>query len=136
MNVKKNGFTLIEILVVVAIVGILTAIALPNYLEHVKAGHRSEAKADLTELAQFMERYYTENNKYSGATTSSLPFTQSPRSGTAYYSVTLTTAADSPDTFTLTLTPTGTMDGDRCSTLALDQSGAFTKGASTQANCW
>ena len=75
---KKNGFTLIELMIVVSIVGILAAIALPSYLEHVKAGHRSEAKANLTELAQFMERYYTENNKYSGATTGSLPFTQSP----------------------------------------------------------
>ena len=130
---KRNGFTLVEILIVVAIIGILAAIALPNYLEHVRSGHRKEAKADLAELAQFMERYYTENNKYPGAT---LPFTQSPRSDTAYYTVSLSTEDASPDEFTLTITPTGPMANDRCKKLVLNEKGTYTPEDATVPHCW
>lgn len=129
---KQRGFTLIELMIVVAVIGILSAIAIPSYLEHLKAGHRAEAKADLSELGQFMERYYTENNKYSAAT---LPFSQSPRSGTAYYTITLTAASAKPDEYSLVATPTGTMTGDRCGSLTLTQTGSFTQGG-TGTNCW
>ncbi|WP_295880026.1 type IV pilin protein [uncultured Thiohalocapsa sp.] len=59
-----RGFSLVELLVVVAIVAILAAVAYPSYQEQVRSGRRSEAQADLMRLAQFMERLYTENGCY------------------------------------------------------------------------
>jgi type IV pilus assembly protein PilE len=130
IEVLQRGFTLIELMIVVAIIGILVAIAYPSYQEHIKAGHRSEAESDLSELAQFMERYYTENNKYDGVT---MPFTQSPRPpATKLYTISVTASGD---TYTITASPTGTMSGDRCNSLTIDQTG--NKGTSPAATgCW
>ena len=60
----QRGFTLIEIMVVVAIVLTLSAIAMPSYTEHVKRSKRAEAKAQLLETAQFMQRFYSQNDSY------------------------------------------------------------------------
>ena len=63
-NVKQKGMTLIEIMIVVAIVGILASIAYPSYQNYVLRSHRSAATSCLLELAQFMERNYTQNMRY------------------------------------------------------------------------
>ena len=72
------GFTLIELMIVVAVVAILAAIAVPSYQEQVRKSRRAQAKADLVEYAQMAERFFTVNNTYVGFT---LPTTQSPREG-------------------------------------------------------
>lgn len=132
-NKRLYGFTLVELMIVVAIVGVLAAVALPAYTEHVRSGKRGEAKADLAELAQFMERFYTENNTYVGAA-ASLPFNQSPRgAGQANYTIRVT-AADA-ESFTLSAARTGSMTDDRCGTLTLNERGQ--KGAAAGvSNCW
>lgn len=112
-----RGFTLIELMVVVAIVGILAAVGYPAYTEHIRQSRRVDAQTALMELVQFMERHYTTNGSYTGA---SLPFTVSPKSGTAYYNLSLTSAAQ---TYTLTATPTTVQAGDKCGTLSLNQTG-------------
>jgi len=63
----SKGFTLIEVMVVVAIIGILAAIAWPSYQQHVVRSYRDAAKACLMEYAQFMERYYTTRLTYVAA---------------------------------------------------------------------
>ena len=81
-------------MITVAIVGILAAIALPSYSRYINQANRSEAKSILLENAQFLERNYTENNKYdldSAGAAISLPFTTSPKSGTALYDITAST---------------------------------------------
>ncbi len=103
-----SGFTLIEMMIVVAIVGILAAIAYPSYQQHVRSSRRADAQAALSELAQFMERRFTENNGYDLAPAGldaldTLPFSQSPRDGTAVYNLTLTAVA--ANTFTLRAAP-------------------------------
>lgn len=125
MPIKPNGFTLIELMTVLTIAGILATVALPNYQDHVRRASRSEAKSVLLENAQFLERNFTEANRYDQDAAGEaivLPITQAPRNGTAKYSISLTVAATS---FTLTADPVvgGGMDGDGCGAFTLNQLG-------------
>ena len=61
---RITGFTLVELMIVVAIVGILAAIAYPSYIESVRKGKRTEGRAALTSLLQQQERFFTQNNRY------------------------------------------------------------------------
>jgi len=124
---SATGFTLIELMIVVAIIAIITAVAYPSYQDQVRKARRSTAQGDLIELASFMERYFTENNTYVGA---ALPFAQSPKSGTSYYTLTGTNLTTT--TYTLTATPGGAQAADSCGTMTLVQTGAKTPAA----NCW
>ncbi len=68
MSSNKSGFTLIEVLIVVAILGILAAIAIPSYTKYITSSRRADGQVALLEAAQKMERYFTNNNTYVGAT--------------------------------------------------------------------
>ena len=139
---KSCGFTLIELMITVAIVAILAAIAYPSYTEYVLRARRAEGKSVLLQAAQWMERYYTENNRYHqnrAGTAVVLPFTKAPIEGTAYYDITL--AAVAQNTFTLNAAPiAGTAQADdKCKTLTLTNTGA--KGVTgsptlTADECW
>lgn len=121
---RAAGFTLIELMVVVAVVAILAAIALPSYQDSVRKGRRGQAKADLVEVGQLAERYRTINSTYSGF---ALPagFDKSPRAGTAFYGIAVQVAADGR-TYTATATPVAgsAQAADRCGALALLSTGA------------
>ncbi|WP_372966287.1 type IV pilin protein [Marinobacter sp.] len=130
---RNRGFTLIELMIVVAIIGIISAIAYPSYRENVMATHRANAQADLMELSQWMERKYLQQNyDYTGGGTPTLPQTQSPETGTAMYNLTL--SAVSKNGFTLQATPVGGQAGDRCKTLTLKHTGEKT--ATGGSDCW
>ena len=96
---RQNGITLIELLIVIAIIGILSTIVYPNYKSSVVKTNRAQAKIALEGLAGAMERYYSENNSYAGAKFSSaggsIPLsTKVPRDGTSkYYVLTIVSAA-------------------------------------------
>jgi prepilin-type N-terminal cleavage/methylation domain-containing protein len=87
-----GGFTLIELVTVMAIIAILTAIAIPNYFQFIARGHRSEARATLTHAAQWMERWRTENGSYLRINACRVP-ADPPASGTAMYNITAATTA-------------------------------------------
>lgn len=128
-----QGFTLIELMIVVAIVGILAAIAYPSYQEQVRQSRRADAQAVLLESAQFMERFFTVNSTYAGA---ALPtgLQQSPKDGgTARYNLTI--PAQTASTFTLQATPQ--VADPNCGNLTITQAGI--KGASGTLGadgCW
>ncbi|CAH0186243.1 type IV pilin protein [Stenotrophomonas indicatrix] len=129
---KARGFTLIELMITVAVIAILAAVAIPSYSEHVRKSRRAQAKADLVELAQQLERFHTVQNTYSGM---SLPFTESPRDGKSYYTLSLSGAATS-SAFTLQAVPGTGQDKDKCGTLTLDQAGRKTPTEAKVAGCW
>jgi len=128
---KSCGFTLIETMIVVAIMGILASIAYPSYQEHVQRANRVEARGILLEMAQLLERRYTETSSYSSIT---LPVTQSPRTGAAKYTIQFA-ATPTQNSYTLEAVPTGFMASDTCGTLTLTQTGA--RGADGDVTkCW
>ena len=134
----SRGFTLMELMVVVAIVGILVGIAVPPYQDSVRKSRRGQAKADLTELAQAMERYYTNNNSYLNADLNILwgPLLQSPRTGAAQYTISFDGAVTA-NRFVLQAVPSAStgQDKDKCGTMNLSNTGV--KGpASLPAECW
>ncbi|MDR4516340.1 MAG: type IV pilin protein [Nitrosomonas sp.] len=130
------GFTLIELMITVAILGIIAAVALPSYQNYVRDANRAAAKTIIYENAQFMEQFYTENNRYDQNLAGNLvvlPVTQSPRTGAAQYNITLQAVANA--TFTLQAVPVGSMAGDVCGTLTLTNTGLQGAGGGVAA-CW
>ena len=138
---RNSGFTLIELMIAVVVIGILAAIAIPNYSAYVIKGRRVDAKTALLELAAREERYFATNNKYTitvtdlgyVAATNTSTF-NAGASSTVYYTVAIsgTPATD----FTGTATPIGNQASDTtCGSFAITNLGVQTvTGAGT--NCW
>lgn len=131
----NRGFTLIELMVVVAIVGVLASIAYPSYTEQIAKGKRSQAKAQLLSGQQWMERFYSENYRYdknSAGTASDddsqfksrFSFSPPVGEGKSVYSIALVTPL-ARDTYTIKATrvPGNTMANDKCGNFTVDSMG-------------
>jgi type IV pilus assembly protein PilE len=134
-GIRGRGFTLIELVITVAIVAILAMIAMPSYTEHVRKARRAQAKADLLETAQLLERWYSVNRTYVGF---ALPFAISPRdaaAGNQDYNIAFPAAA-TVAAYTLQATPQNAQTADKCGTLTIDNVGRkFHGGIGTDDYC-
>ena len=135
MRHRHQGFTLIELMIVVAIVGILSAIAYPSYAEYIRRGHRAEARAGLLQGAQWMERAATAKGTYPLAADFPAALKTVPNNR---YDVSIASADGA--TFTLTATPKGAQVGDKCGNYTLANTGLRgAKGVTTGdivTECW
>lgn len=128
---KESGFTLIEIMIALVIVGILVGFALPNYSAYTTNARRTDAQVALRSAAQSLERCRTETFTYVGCA-------YDDESPDGYYG--LTDANMTATTYTLTATPVAgksQANDVKCTTLVLEQDGAGTStGTGTNGECW
>jgi len=136
MKQTQLGFTLIELMVTVAIVGILASIAYPSYQDSVMKSRRADAEGVVLGLANAMERRFTETSSYLDSATGPAD-TGAPRIYTiptdtaTFYTITISAATAS--SYTLSAEPIGAQDSDSCGTLTLTHTGVKSP---TTAGCW
>lgn len=129
------GFTLIEVMITVAIVGILAAVALPSYTSYIARAHRADGRTQLLQVAQFMQRFYAANDSFSkdrdnNDVIDKIPsgLKQSPVDSTALYELTIpvgTAPLTNAASFTIRMVPIpgSKMASDECGTFTLTSAG-------------
>ncbi len=128
-NNKQRGVNLIELMIVIAIIGIIAAFAYPSYLEQMRDTRRADCSGALVSLGNAMERHYSVNGSYlaaaaAGADTGApaiFPAACPVDGGTATYNITIQAATAS--TYALNAAPTGAQTGDKCGTLSFTNTG-------------
>jgi type IV pilus assembly protein PilE len=151
-KMRSRGFTLIELMIVVAIVAILSSVAYPSYRDSIDKSRRAETRAQLMDAVQFMQRFYSQNDRYDvtnavPAVAAALPaaLQVSPRgaaAGTQIYDIGFATGSPTQTGFMLQAVPRtgGVMANDKCGTLQINQVGRRTvtgnSGGATAETCW
>jgi len=145
----QRGFTLIELMIAVAIIGILLRLAFPAYQNSVMKSRRADAKTALLDLAQREERYLATANQYTtsapalGYATGSTVTTASPMTvqngNSSFYTLAVTVPTSAPTTFSATATPTGVQlaKDTQCGTFTITNTGQQTiSGTGNATDCW
>ena len=135
---KSAGFTLIELLIAVAIIGILAAIAIPMYSDYVTRSRRADGQASLMQVAQELERCYTQFSKYSDNNCSVVTGgTVNETSEQGFYVISASGSALTESTFTLTATPQDEQADDAdCMALTLTHLGVESATGGDPDSCW
>ena len=132
---RMTGFTLIELMITVAIVAILASIALPAYTSYVARARRADARTQLLQVAQFMQRFYAANDSYQQDRVLPTPnpvlgqvpgnLRQSPGDSTAIYTLAIPSELLNPMQYTLQMVPVAgrPMVADECGTFTLTSTG-------------
>jgi type IV pilus assembly protein PilE len=132
-----KGYTLIELMITVAVIAILVAVAMPSYDSYVRSARRADAQSYLQEVVARQQHFLLDRRAYATDITTAtsaggLAMTE-PANVSSYYTVALATDnTTAPPSFTLTATPKGSQAKDKCSTLTINQSGVKTPSGS----CW
>ena len=145
MKIKTAGFTLIEVVIVVAIVGILAAIAIPSYQNSVQKSRRAEAKDALMNVAARQERWFLQHNQYvaSGAPTDTLDIIGAGVTDNGFYDVTISNPCGDSSCYTVTATALAAQLNDTvCERMTINHIGvkeSFKKGvpnSNPRGTCW
>jgi len=136
---RERGFTLLELMIVVVIIAILAAIAIPTFGRYAFRAHRVDGQELLLRVANAQERYYSTNNQYGGLT--DIGFDSPAISEKQFYSVTMVVEADpagsSSQAFTATAAPINGQVKDDCSDLTINNVGTkASAGTTTNGKCW
>jgi type IV pilus assembly protein PilE len=139
MIATAQGFTLIELMIVIVIIGVLASIGVPQYQDYVQKSRRSEATRTLMQIAALQEQHFLDNRSYTNDFTDlNFPVAGTVTTENGYYAITIGNFDPAlPYTYKLTATPQGVQSADstRCTTLTLDNQGV--KGhTGSAASCW
>lgn len=136
LQTRGRGFTLIEILIVIAIIAILAAIAFPSYSRFVERTRRADAREALMRIAAAQERFYTNRNRYTTDIAADLGL--GATSEKAYYTIAAAFVGGSDQTYVLTATPQAPQDKDSCKELTINNTGFKGAPSDTGSNgvCW
>ena len=141
-NIKTtdSGFTLIEVLIVVAIIGILAAIAVPSYARYITSANRTDAMNFLTEVAGEQQRYFSENNQYAEKMSElgygAADTFQSPE---AHYTISVANPNGVANGYVLSATPVAggrQASDDECDVFTISSTGAKANTGGSSSNCW
>ena len=134
---RVKGFTFVELMIIVTIIGILSAIAIPSYTKYILKAHRAGAITGVLELASRQARYYTTNNTYTtsmralGYATDPMPL---ENASSHYYNLSITDGDG--DSFSVQAVPVGKQTGDTCGTFIYNDLGQRTMSGGTVGECW
>ncbi len=131
LKVAQKGFTLIELMVVVAIIGILAAIAIPSYGDYVARARAADATGVLADMRIRMEQYFQDNRTYFGG-----PCAAPAGTNTTYFGFTCNGGAATANAYTLQATGAGSMAGYAYSVTQDNVKSSTTAGGGGSANCW
>jgi type IV pilus assembly protein PilE len=139
---RERGFTLMELLVALTVLGILASLALPAFFEQLARARRTDVQAALLEDAAYMQHYYAAHDAFAGTPPPRLPFSSTPRLGAASYTIAVDVPATDATSFVLTATRTGAMSSDPCGDFTVDNvgrrdlvPGSYAAGRSAE-RCW
>jgi type IV pilus assembly protein PilE len=136
---QQSGFSLIELMIVIVILGVLMAIAIPNYNGYLERTRRTDARGALLEVASAQERIYFERNQYTSALADVWNYQEDGAyvSNEGHYVLSVVLTDDDTNRFTATATAQNKQTGDEdCATFSIDETGLKAATGDDPSGCW